>query len=44
MYEKWCTFQVNEQIDRLGGDTASVILILTDGKLSDNTEADKQVL
>ena len=44
MYEKWSTFQVNEQINRLGGDTASVILILTDGVLADNAEADNQVL
>lgn len=38
------TNQVNSEINAVGGDTASVILILTDGKLSDPNEAIQEVL
>ena len=35
--------QVNNQISSLGGDRASVILILTDGRLGDLPESQLQV-
>jgi len=35
--------QVNDQISSLGGDRASVILVLTDGQLSDLTRSQQQV-
>ena len=35
--------QVNEQIDQFGDDTASVILVLTDGRLADGVQAYRQV-
>ena len=35
--------QVNDQISRLGGDTASVILVVTDGVISDLSAAQAQV-
>ena len=35
--------QVNSQNDNLGGDTASVVLILTDGEIGDQTNANNEV-
>ena len=35
---------MNRQIDQFGGDTASVVLVLTDGHLSDPLDSDIQVL
>ena len=35
--------KVNEQIDQFGGDTAGVVIILTDGHLGDGIKARRQV-
>ena len=35
--------KVNEQIDQFGGDTAGVVIILTDGVLGDGNEARREV-
>ena len=35
--------KVNEQIDQFGGDTAGVVIILTDGHLGDGIEARREV-
>lgn len=35
--------KVNKQIDQFGGDTASVVLVITDGRLGDGPAAYRQV-